>query len=269
MVVTMKERLNLIWYRGRSRTLTVNLVVGSVAAFVAVYVVYSIASNLFDFEFLFGPYGSPDRTSVIAALEIEASDPRWLGMLKGAGNTIAVVIFAIVLSSFVGLAVGVARLAGNPIVTRIGKLYVETFRNIPLLLIMFFFAFGAFRELPKIKEAAGLDRVFLISNRGVAIPWLEGANGFWWVWVVVLVLAFVVAIWVRRKREQLEVLTGESTNGNTWGAAVFAVIAVASYAALLFPVRVTLPGVEQASSGFFTYEGETTWGWGTSARWWP
>ncbi len=255
MVGTMKERLNLIWYRGRSRTLTVNLVIGSVAAFVAVYVVYSIASNLFDFEFLFGPYGSPDRTSVLSALEIEASDPRWLGMLKGAGNTIAVVIFAIVLSSFLGLAVGVARLAGNPIVTRMGKLFVETFRNIPLLLIMFFFAFGAFRELPKIEDRAGLEKVFLISNRGVAIPWLEGAHGFWWVWVVVLVLALVVAIWVRQKREQLEVLTGESTNGNTWGAAVFAVIAVASYAALLFPVRVTLPGVEQASSGFFAYEG--------------
>ena len=50
-------------------------------------------------------------------------------------------------------------------------------------------------------------------------------------------------------------LTGESTYGNTWGAAVFVGIAAASYVALLFPVRVTLPDVEQATSGFFTYEG--------------
>ena len=75
---------------------------------------------------------------------------------------------------------------------------------------------------------------------------------FGWVWIIVLALALVVAIWVRRKREQLEVVTGESTYGNTWGAAVFVGIASASYVALLFPVSVTLPDVEQASSGFFT-----------------
>ena len=76
-------------------------------------------------------------------------------MLKGAGNTIAVVVFAILLSSLLGLAVGVARLSSNPMVNRLGKLYVELFRNLPLLLIMFFFAFAAFRGLPRIEERSG------------------------------------------------------------------------------------------------------------------
>ena len=166
----MKERLRDIWYKKRSRYLAVNLTVGTIAGVVAAYVVYSIIVNLFEFDFLFGPYGSPDRSSIFQILDVEASDPRWLGMLKGAGNTLSVVLIAIALASLLGLALGVARLASNPVVNWLGKLYVELFRNLPLLLIMFFFAFAVFRQLPKIEDRAGLGGVFYVSNRGLAIP---------------------------------------------------------------------------------------------------
>ena len=258
----MKDLLTSFWYRSSTRRLTVNLVVGGIAAFVAVYIVYSIAANLFDFDFLFGPYGSPDRSSIFSMLEIEASDPRWLGMLKGAGNTISVVVFAIALSSFLGLAVGVARLANNPIITRLGKFYVETFRNLPLLLIMFFFAFGVFRELPRIESEAGLSGFFYISNRGAAVPWLVAAHSFWWVWPIVLAITAYAALRVRRAREKQEELTGLSTYPAAWSVTIFAAVAVASYIALLFPLRITLPDVVQASSGFFAYEGGNHFGLG-------
>ena len=251
----MMETLQTLWYRGRSRTLIVNVVVGVTAAFVAFYVAYSLISNLFDFHFLFGPYGSPDRTSIFSILEIEASDSRWLGMLKGAGNTISVVVFAIALSSFLGLLVGVARLAGNPMISRLGGLFVETFRNLPLLLIMFFFAFGLFRELPGIDTRTGLERVFYVSNRGVGVPWLEVAQDLAWLWIIVLAAGMAAAIWIRSKRMSQEEDTGQSTHPNTWGASVFLTIAVVSYVALLFPVRVTLPDVVQSESGFYAYAG--------------
>ena len=170
------QRLKDIWFKRRSRYLAVNLIVGAASGIVVGYVGYSIAINLFDFDFLFGPYGSPDRSSIFQFLDVEASDPRWLGMLKGAGNTIAVVVFAIFLSSMLGLAVGVARLSSNPMVNRLGKLYVDLFRNLPLLLIMFFFAFAVSRGLPKIEERSGWSGLLYISNRGLAIPWLETAN---------------------------------------------------------------------------------------------
>ena len=170
------QRLKDIRFKRRSRYLAVNVIVGAASGIVVGYVGYSIAINLFDFDFLFGPYGSPDRSSIFQFLDVEASDPRWLGMLKGAGNTIAVVVFAIFLSSMLGLAVGVARLSSNPMVNRLGKLYVDLFRNLPLLLIMFFFAFAVSRRLPKIEERSGWSGLLYISNRGLAIPWLETAN---------------------------------------------------------------------------------------------
>ena len=249
----MNDLLGAIWYRGRSRSLVINLVVGAVAAFVAVYIVYSLVSNLFDFDFLFGPYGSPDRSSILSVLEIEASDPRWLGMLKGAGNTISVVVFAIALSSLLGLLIGVARLSSNPIITRLGKFYVETFRNLPLLLIMFFFAFGAFRELPRVGEKAGIENLIYISNRGVAIPWLQGNHDLWWLWLVALVVAVVVAWRVQRVKARREAYTGLSTYANTWGVGIFAAIAIVAYIALLFPVNLSLPEVTQTPAGFDVY----------------
>ena len=258
----MKQYLSDIWNHNSSRTRLINFVVGVTAALIAIYLVYSIFSNLFDFRFITGPYGSPDRSSIFAGLEVEASDPRWLGMLKGAGNTIAVVIFAIAASSILGLLVGVARLAHNPIITRLGKVYVETFRNLPLLLIMFFFAFGVFRSLPQIQDRIGIGGVLYVSNRGLAIPWLEGTHDLWWLWPLVLLVAAALALWVRQKRERIEDETGRVTRGNTWAIVVFVGIAVASFAALALPMRVSLPEVVQSESGFFTYGGGNQLGLG-------
>ena len=258
----MKQILKNIWFRNRSRSLAVNLIVGAVAGIVAGYFVYSIAVNLFDFDFLFGPYGSPDRSSIFVQLDVEASDARWVGILKGAGNTISVVFFAIILSSLLGLAVGVARLSTNPMVTRLGGVYVELFRNLPLLLIMFFFAFAVFRSLPRIEEKTGWDGVLHISNRGLAIPWPETTHSLWWLWLVLVVVGAVAALLVRRVRMRREDLTGETLRPNTWAVAIFLVIGVGSYAALLAPVRVSLPEVTQSASGFFGYTGGNLLGLG-------
>ncbi len=263
LTAEMMQTLQTLWYRGRTRTLIVNAVVGVAAAFVALYVAYSIISNLFDFHFLFGPYGSPDRSSIFSILEIEASDSRWLGMLKGAGNTISVVVFAVALSSLLGLLVGVARLAGSPMISRLGGLYVETFRNLPLLLIMFFFAFGLFRELPGIDTRTGVERVFYVSNRGVAVPWLEGAHDLVWLWLIALAAGIAAGAWIRARRSAQEADTGQSTHPNAWGASVFLAIAVGSYVALLFPVRVTLPDVVQSGAGSTPTPAGTILGWGT------
>ena len=258
----MKQWLRDIWYRKHSRYLVINLAVGAVAGLVVGYFAYSIATNLFDFDFLFGPYGSPDRSSIFDQLNVEASDPRWVGILKGAGNTISVVVFSIILSSLLGLAVGVARLSTNPMVSRLGKIYVELFRNLPLLLIMFFFAFAVFRELPRIEERIGISGVLYISNRGLAIPWLTAAHSLWWLWLVILVAGAAVAWWVRSRRLRREDETGETLRPNAWAISIFVIVAVASFAALLAPIRIGLPEVTQSEAGFFGYDGGNELGLG-------
>ena len=258
----MMQRLQDIWRHKRSRYMAVNVTVGVLGGIVAGYVAYSIAVNFFDFDFLFAPYGSPDRSSIFQALDIEASDPRWLGMMKGAGNTLAVVGFAIVSASLLGLAIGVARLTAHPLMNTLGNLYVQTFRNLPLLLIMFFFAFAVFRSLPQIESRSGVVGVVYVSNRGLALPWLEAASSLWTLWALALAAAAALAWFARRWRLQEELRTGRSTHPNTWGVCVFLFVAAATYLALAAPVRVTLPEVTQSASGFYTYEGGNVLGLG-------
>ena len=74
--------------------------------------------------------------------------------------------------------------------------------------------------------------------------------------------AVVLAWWVRRARERREEFTGKSMRGNTWAIGIFSGLAVVSYLALAFPVRVTLPEVAQSESGFFTYAGGNQLGLG-------
>ena len=138
-------------------------------------------------------------------------------MIKGAGNTISVVLFAIAASTFLGLLIGVARLSANPLVNRMGLVYVELFRNLPLLLIMFFFAFAAFRALPRIEEELGVGRLLYISNRGIAIPWLQTDNQFWWVWLLAVAVAAIVGWQVRKRRDRREDETGQVLRPNSWG----------------------------------------------------
>ena len=258
----MKQRLQDIWHHKHSRYLAVNLTAGALASIVAAYVAYSIAVNFFDFDFLFAPYGSPDRSSIFQALDIEASDARWLGMLKGAGNTLSVVGFAIVSASLLGLAIGVARLTAHPLMNALGNLYVQTFRNLPLLLIMFFFAFAVFRSLPQIEARSGVEGVVYLSNRGLALPWLEAANSLWTLWALALLLGAGLAWLARRWRLREELRTGQSLHPNTWGAGVFLFVAIASYLALAMPVRITLPEVTQSASGFYGYDGGNVLGLG-------
>ena len=237
----MLNFLSEIWFRKNSRSLIINLVVGVIGATVAIYVAFSVFSSLFNLDFLSGPYRNPDSTAIFNFLYIEGSDPRWLAFLKAAGNTLSIVAFALVIASLLGLIVGVVRLSGNPLLVWVSKLYVETFRNLPLLVIMFFAAFAVFQSLPPVEDDFGWSGVFYISSFGVAVPWLTVGNSLWWVWLLVLAVAVVAFTLVRRTLTKREDVTGNPTRPLTWGLVTFFGIAIVGYLVLLFPIRVTLP----------------------------
>ncbi len=69
-------------------------------------------------------------------------------ILQGLALTIRISFFGIILAVLLGTAVGVSRLSVNPVVNRVASVYVEIFRNTPLLVQMFFWNFGIFNILP-------------------------------------------------------------------------------------------------------------------------
>jgi general L-amino acid transport system permease protein len=141
-------------------------------------------------------------------------------LMEGLLNTLRVAVAGLVLSTVLGVLIGVARLSGNFILGNAARVYVEIIRNVPLLgLLTLGYVAIALAVLPQIQDAIELGPLGVFSNRGSAVPWFTG-NG-WILTLVILVAAFAgwaVARWRRRVADR----SGAPARSGLWafGAAV-------------------------------------------------
>lgn len=128
-----------------------------------------------------------------------------LGLLTGFANTIKVAIVAIVLSLLLGLALGLCRLSPNWLISRGAALYLNIVRNVPLLLVIFFWYFGVIRALPGVRDSFDLSGMIVLNNRGVFLPEPVGGPGLLALsasWIAVAVALFFYRRYVRRYQER-------------------------------------------------------------------
>ena len=123
------------------------------------------------FGFLAEPAGFALSESV---LPYEAQDSVAAAFLAGLANTIAVSLSAIVLATVLGVLIGLARLSPNRMLSAFAGLYVEIFRNTPQLIQVIFW-YSLIIALPPLRQAVDLGGVAFLSNRGLVVPWVEGA----------------------------------------------------------------------------------------------
>ena len=97
--------------------------------------------------------------------------------MVGLTNTLLVSALCIVFASLLGFAVGLARLSDNWLLRKLSAIYIETFRNIPPLLQIFFWYFAVLRNLPGPRQALNAFDLAFVSNRGLYIPWPQYAPG--------------------------------------------------------------------------------------------
>ena len=90
--------------------------------------------------------------------------------LVGLANTILVSILGIILATILGFVIGIARLSPNWAVAKAALVYVETVRNLPLLLHVLIWYNVAIRSLPPARQAIGLFDSIFLSNRGIVVP---------------------------------------------------------------------------------------------------
>ncbi len=130
----------------------------------------------------------------------------WAGMV----NTIRLSVGGILLATIVGLVVGVGRLSNNWIVKRICGVFVETMRNIPLL-VQIILIFVVIASLPK--EPADrwpLDGWLHISNKGASIPRVFIGDGFYQ-WTIFVLVGALVGWLVMRHLDRNHDATGRDT----------------------------------------------------------
>ncbi|KPF44018.1 amino acid ABC transporter permease [Rhizobium sp. AAP43] len=118
------------------------------------------------------------------------SDSSYMRALTlGLVNTLIVAVTGIITATIIGLLVGIGRLSNNWLIARLSTVYVEVFRNIPPLLVIFFWYKGVLSLLPDVKQSLSLPLSVFVSNRGIYMPAPVFGEGMS---VVLLALAFGV-----------------------------------------------------------------------------
>src|SRR5258708_1086940 len=181
------------------------LFVGAVVA-VGVFLVHNVLANIGRQNIATG-FGFLDREAAFgigeSLIPYTPADTYGRAFLVGLTNTLYVAALGIVLATILGTVMGLARLSGNWLMAKLAQIYVETFRNIPLLLQLFFWWGLLNKAVPAPRQAWELLPGVFISNRGVAFPIVEPNPAHKWMWLALLLgilLAVVVTRWARRRQ---------------------------------------------------------------------
>ncbi|HEY9857969.1 MAG TPA: ABC transporter permease subunit [Candidatus Obscuribacterales bacterium] len=112
----------------------------------------------------------------------------------GLVNSLRVTVFGIVLATVVGVTAGIARLSDNWLVRQLALVYVETLRNTPLLLQLFFWYFAVFLGFPRLPAHIQLPGPIYLTQQTVALPWFHTTRDTN-IWLLMLA-ASLVLVWV-------------------------------------------------------------------------
>ncbi|MEY3125560.1 MAG: hypothetical protein RLZZ573_2080 [Pseudomonadota bacterium] len=144
------------------------------------------------FDFLSSGAGFDIGESLFA---FDSGEAYWRAFLVGFTNTLRVAVLGIILTTILGTLIGVGRFSRNALVRGFCAVYVEFFRNIPVLLQLLMWYLMFTEVLPASNEPLTLGPLFL-SKGGLNFPIPVWATGH--VWAAWGLLAGVLAAWVYR-----------------------------------------------------------------------
>lgn len=169
--------------------------------------------------------------------------------LVGFTNALFLAFVGIVIATLLGLIIGVARLSPNWLLRKITQVYVEVFRNTPLLVQVIFWYVAVILSIPRIQESLSLFDIAYLSNRGAVIPAVRSQEDFG-TWALVLLLGVIAAAAVSRWRTRVNERTGQPSYRVLSALGVVLAFAVIGYVALGRPFAIQTPEVAR-----FGYEG--------------
>jgi len=186
-------------------------------------------------------------------IEYDGSHSYFRAYLVGLLNTILVSAIGIILATIIGVLVGIARLSNNYLIKRTAAVYVEFFRNIPLLLQIFFWYFAALRALPLPQKAEPIFGVFFLTIKGLFIP------AFIWnnldIFIYSIIAAIISIIFVRifaRKKQETE---GKQTPVLYISIGLLLILPLLSFLIGGASFSIEIPVLNQLSQNSYNYNG--------------
>ena len=160
--------------------------------------------------------------------------------IVGLLNTILVSAIGILLATVFGFIMGIAHFSPNLLIRKSGQIYVEIFRNIPLLLQIFFWYFAVLATLPGARQSLSIGEAIFLNIRGLYLPGLVPERGAVFVYAALLIAivgVFLLRRWARRRQER------SGRQCPVWGAGLAILLGLPLVALILagFPFRWDLP----------------------------
>jgi general L-amino acid transport system permease protein len=148
----------------------------------------------------------------------------WVGLT----NTMLVAAIGVVFATIVGFTMGIARLSTNWLIARLATVYVETIRNIPLLLQLFVWYFAVLKTLPPPRQSLELMGGAVLNLRGLYLPEPLPQPGFEAVLAAFAfgILATIgIATWAKRRQR----MTGAQFHTGLAGIALIVLLPLAVF----------------------------------------
>lgn len=252
-------RLSQLIYDTRYRSMTIQVVALALIVALFSWLVSNTVTNLsalgkdFNFDFL-GQRANYDINQMLIEYSNESTHGR--AALVGILNTLLVAFLGCALATVIGVTAGVLRLSKNWVVARLMTIYVEGFRNVPLL-IWILVVFAVMTEAtpqPRDFRPGGSASMLLgdtvaITNRGIFVPmpvWGAGSAAL----VAVFILSLIGMFVFRRMAHKKQEATGQILPVFWVSLTLFFVPTVLAYFVLGRPVTLDYPEL-----GGFNFKG--------------
>ena len=200
-----KRRMRLSWADPVFRSVIWQVVIVGIVVAIAWYLVRNTNQNLAarhiatGFGFLHRVAGIPIGQSLIPYTP--SVDTYGYALLIGVLNTLQVAALGVVLATILGTVIGIGRLSSNWLLAKLTAVYVETLRDIPLLLQLLFW-YTILQTLPGPKQAWHLSHFAFLSNRGMVLPRIPWQPAYTWALAAFVIGIVATALWNRRARNR-------------------------------------------------------------------
>ena len=205
-------------------------------------------------EFGFGFLSQESSFDVqFSLIEYDGSHSYARAYLVGLLNTLLVAFIGIIIATILGVIVGIARLSPNYLIERAAAFYVEFFRNIPLLLQIFFWYFAALRALPLPQDTEPMFNVFFLTIKGLFVP------SFVWenldVFFYSIIAAIISIILIKNYARKLQENKGKQLPVFLISLGLFIILPLLTFLIGGVSLNFSIPVLKQISTTSFIYEG--------------
>ncbi len=185
-------------------------------------------------------------------IEYDGSHSYARAYLVGLLNTLLVSFIGIIFSTVLGIIVGIARLSSNYLIKNSAAFYVEFFRNIPLLLQIFFWYFAALRALPLPQDADALFGVTYLTIKGYYVPLFVWNNLN--IFLYSIIAAIIAIFFIRSYAKKIQENEGKQLPVFSISIGLLLIIPLLSFIFGGVDLEVKTPALKQLSTTSFIFE---------------